>query len=143
MKTKIKTLLGAVLSLLVTFGITHSTATQSDRIVFYGGVIATNVSKGGHTVSYTTNNQIMTMNVDGSDVRQLTTGTTNSIFPAWRPGKTHILFHRAGAVHVIDANGGGLFTVASAPGTVGSDWSPDGSMICYVGDALSPPGPSG
>ena len=43
------------------------------------------------------------------------------------------------ATQVIDANGGGLFTVAASPGTVGSDWSPDGSMICYVGDAAAPP----
>ena len=44
MKTKINTLLGAVLSLLVTFAFTHS-ATAQDRIVFYAPVIATNISK--------------------------------------------------------------------------------------------------
>ncbi len=141
MKTKINTLLGAVLSLLVTFAFTH-TATAQDRIVLYAPVIATNVSKRTQTVSYTTNNQILTMNVDGTDVRQLTTGTENCYFPSWRPGKTHILFHRGTTLYVMDANGGGTFAVATAD-RVGADWSPDGSMICYVGDALSPPGPQG
>lgn len=141
MKTTINSLLRAVLSLLVTCAFTHSAAAQ-ERIVFYAGAITTNSSRGGHVVSYTTNHQIFTMNVDGTDVRQLTTGTTNAIFPSWRPGQTHILFHRAGAVHVMDANGGGLFPVATAYG-VGADWSPDGSMICYVAHSLSPPEPSG
>ena len=141
MKTKINHLLGAALSLLITFASTHSAAAQ-ERIVFYGGAIATNSSRGGQTVSYTTNHQIFTMSMDGTDVRQLTTGPTNSIFPSWRPGQTHILFHRAGALHVMDANGGGSFAVANAYG-VGADWSPDGSMICYVAHSLSPPEPSG
>ncbi len=136
-----KTLFRAALALLVTFGVTRHAA--AERIVFYASAIATNFSRGGQTVSYTTNQQIFTMNVDGTDVRQLTTGSTNSIFPSWRPGQSHILFHRAGAVQVMDANGAGTFTVAPASGTVGSDWSPDGSMICYVSAALSPPGPSG
>src|SRR5262245_13385964 len=142
MKNKINTLLEVALFLLVTFGITHSAAAQQ-RIVFYAPVIATNVSRGGQTISYTTNHQIMTMNVDGTDVRQLTTGPTNSIFPSWRPGRTHLLFHRAGAVQVMDANGAGTFTVTTVRGTVGSDWSPDGKFICYVGNAASPPGPLG
>src|ERR1051325_3062118 len=111
MKTKIKTLMGAVLALLVTFGSTRNAEAQ--RIVLYGPVIATNVSQKTHAVSYTTNHQIMTMNPDGTDVRQLTTGTTNSTFPSWRSGQTHILFHRAGAVYVMDANGAGAFAVAT------------------------------
>src|SRR5438552_251349 len=142
MKTKINTLLGAVLSLLVTFGLTHSAA-ASERIVFYAPVVATNVSQRTHTVSYTTNNQILSMNVDGTDVRQLTTGTENAYFPSWRPGQTHILFHRGDTLYVMDANGGGTFAVATAVFGVGSDWSFDGKMVCYVGNPQSPPGPLG
>jgi Tol biopolymer transport system component len=82
------------------------------------------------------------MEADGSDVRQLTTGTENSFHPSWRPGRTHILFHREGTLNIMDANGRGTFAVATAR-AVGADWSPDGSMLCYVGDALSPPGPAG
>src|SRR5687768_6609226 len=96
----IKTLFGAVISLLVTFGLTHSAAAQ--RIVFYAPVTAT--SQRGQTVTYTTNSQIMTMNVDGTDVRQLTAGTEDSKFPSWRRGQTHILFQRGGTLYVMDAN---------------------------------------
>jgi len=137
MKAKINHLLGAVLSLLVTFGFTDSTAAQD--IVFYAPVIATNVSKRTHTESYTTNNQIMTMSVDGANVRQLTTGTENCFFPSWRPGKTHILFFGGTTLYVTDKDGGGTFAVATAH-VVGADWSQGGDMICYVGDAPSPPG---
>ena len=126
----IKTLLGAVLSLLVTFGITQHAA--AERIVFYAPVIATTVSRGGQRVTYTTNSQIMTMNVDGTDVRQLTTGTEDSKFPAWRPGQAHILFQRGTTLYVMDANGGGTFAVGTFLGP-GADWSPDGKMVCYVG----------
>ena len=142
MKTKINPLLGAVLSLFVTFPFTHRAAAQG-RLVFYAPVIATNVSQKTHTVSYTTNNQIMTMNVDGTDVRQLTSGPTNSFFPRWRPGQTHILFHRGDTLYVMDANGGGTFAVATGVFGVGSDWSNEGGMACYVGNPLSPPGPLG
>jgi Tol biopolymer transport system component len=131
MKTKIKILLGASLFLLITLGLTRSAAAQTDRMVFYTKVIATSVSKRG-VVSYTTNRQVMTMNVDGSDLRQLTTGTQDSVVPSWRPGKTHILFRREGTLLVMDANGAGTFAVATViPGTA-ADWSPDGNRICYV-----------
>jgi Tol biopolymer transport system component len=140
MKTKFN-LLGAVLSLLVIFSLTHSAVAQDDRFVFYAPVVVTNVSHRTG-VSYTTNTQIMTMNVDGSGARQLTTGTEKCGFPRWRPGKTHILFHRGTVLYVMDANGSGTFAVGTARG-VGSDWSPDGRMVCYVGDPLSSPGPAG
>lgn len=141
MKTKINHLLGAALSLLVTFGLVQPAVAQ--RIVFYAPVIATNVSRGGQAVSYTTNNQILTMNVDGTDVRQLTTGTENCYHPSWRPGQTHILFQRGANLYVMGANGAGTFLVAAAPPNVGADWSPDGLAVCYVGHSPSPPGPLG
>lgn len=135
-KTKIHHLLGAVLSLLVTFGFTDRSAAQ-ERIVFYAPVIATNVSRGGHTVSYTTNNQILTMNVDGSEVRQLTSGTQDCYHPSWRPGRTHILYFRKGDpssdLCCMNADGSGAFVVATSTGGAGADWSPDGKMICYPG----------
>lgn len=145
MKTKTNSLLGAALSLLVTFALTQNATAQTPRIVFYAPVIATNVSHKTHSISYTTSNQIMTMNEDGTDVRQLTTGTEDCFFPSWRPGQTHILFHSGntgGTLYVMDKDGGGTFAVTPDVGA-GADWSPDGNFICYVGDAASPPGPNG
>src|SRR5262245_60713861 len=103
MKTKIniiKKLFGAFFSLLVTFALTHSVAAE-DRIVFYAPVIATNVSQRTHTVSYMTNNQILTMDVDGGNVRQLTTGTVNCFQPRWDTGQQHILFFRESDLYVM------------------------------------------
>lgn len=130
MKFLIQSLPGVALALLVTFGSIHHAAAQ-ERIVFYGPVSATNVSKRG-VVSYTTNHQVLTMNVDGTDVRQLTTGTENCVHPAWRPGQTHILFRRGSTLYVMGANGAGMFAVATViPGT-SADWSPEGNRICYL-----------
>ena len=112
MQTKIKTLLGAAFSLLVTFGFTQRTAAQ-ERMVFYAPVVATIVSQKTHTVSYQTNNQIFSMNVDGTNVRQLTTGTENCHFPSWRPGRTHILFFRESDLYIMNADGSGAFAVAT------------------------------
>lgn len=135
MKLITNSLLGAVLALLVTFGFIHRAAAQ-DRIVFYAPVIATNVSKKG-TVSYSTNNQVMTMNADGSDVRQVTSGTQDSYHPSWRPGRTHILFFRKNGTSIdlycMNADGSGAFVVAASTGGSGADWSPAGDQICYPG----------
>ena len=131
-------------SLFLALGMTLGSLASSrgERIVFYAPVTTASVSPKTHITTYTTNNQILTMNVDGSDVRQLTTGTSDCSHPSWQPGQTHILFHSSGILYVIDANGGGKFAVAADRG-VGADWSSDGKMICYVGDPLTPPGPMG
>jgi len=147
MQTKtnnIKALFGAGLLLLALFEFMQSAVAQtgSDLMVFYGPVVATSTSPKSHVVSYTTNHQIFTMSADGTGVRQLTTGTEDSKFPTWRPGKTHILFHRGSNLYVMDNDGGGSFAVAADRG-VGADWSADGKMICYVGNAVSSPGPMG
>jgi len=145
MKTKINHLIRGILPLLLVIGSPYRSAAQTtaQRIVFYAPVVATNMSQKTHTVYYTTNNQILTMNGDGTGVRQLTTGTENCYFPSWRPGQTHILFHRGDTLYVMDANGAGTFALAPDPPNAGSDWSPDGNMVCYVGHSPSPPGPLG
>jgi Tol biopolymer transport system component len=135
MKNKINTLLGAVVSLLVIAGFTDNAAAQGD-IVFYAPVIATNMSKRG-AISYTTNNQVMTMNADGSGLRQLTFGPQDSYHPTWRPGRTHILFFRKNStssdLYCMNSDGSGAFVVAASAGGAGADWSPDGTMVCYPG----------
>ena len=132
MKTKIKTLLGAVLSLLVTFGLTHSAAAQTTaRIAFQERVTV-------KTPKPVTVSQIFSMNPDGSGVAQLTSASASAFNPSWSPGQQYIAFARSNLVWVMDAqgeaNGGRSFPVAATSSIgFGLDWSPDGTMICYKG----------
>jgi len=132
MKTpnRINPLRKTVLLLLAAVGFVHAAAAQ-DRIVCYTKIVSTLVSKRGE-ITASTNRHVMTMNPDGTDPRQLTTGTEDATLPAWRPGKRHILFHRGGTLYVMDANGAGTFAVAAARAGNAADWSPDGMSICYV-----------
>jgi Tol biopolymer transport system component len=131
MKTKMKTLLGAVLSLLVTFGITQSAAAQT-RIAFSSDV----TDRKTHQTSH----EIFSMNSDGSGVVRLTSASGSAAFPAWSRDQRYILFHRATSLEstlyvmeaIGEANGGRTFAVGPASGT-GHDWSPDASMIVFEG----------
>jgi Tol biopolymer transport system component len=128
MKIKINHLLGAALSLLITFGLAHSSMAQvpDPRIVF------------SHQVSH----QICSMNSDGSETVTLTSGYGS--FPAWSFDQRYILFHRAttaeDTIYIMDAlgerNGGRIFPVIhDGGGNTGVDWSPDASMIVFSGTA--------
>jgi len=81
--------------------------------------------------------QIWTMNPDGSDARQVTSGMDRQ--PAWSPDGTTIAFQRTGAsifgdIWLVNANGGGerafvgqhLAGPQEAP-----SWSPDGRLLAF------------
>jgi len=127
MKTKINPLLGAVLSLLVTCGLTLNAIAQT-RITFRAPV-----TDRKNQTSY----QIFSMNPDGSGVTQLT--KSGGAWPSWSSNQKYIAFERAGTIYVMDAakgeiKGGRTFPVVQASGT-GHDWSPDDSAIVYTGTA--------
>ncbi|MBI3849304.1 MAG: PD40 domain-containing protein [Verrucomicrobia bacterium] len=128
-KNKINPLLGAVLSLLVTFAITHR-ATAQTRIAFSAPVT--------DRKTHQTSSQVFSINSDGSGVAQLT--RVEGAFPAWSPDQKYIAFHRAtsleSTIYVMEAKGeikgGRIFAVAPAEGS-GHDWSRDGTMILFTG----------
>jgi Tol biopolymer transport system component len=133
MKTKINHLLGAVISLLVTFGLIYSADGQtatSDRIVFSSVGVASGTSK--HP-TYTPS-QIYSMKPDGSDLRQLTSATVDSNLPAWSSDHNYVLFTRGSVLYVMGAqgefNGAPIFPVA--PAHPRAAWSPDGTQICFT-----------
>lgn len=132
--------------LLATLGSTHLASAQGERIVFYAPV--TETYGKGRNATTETHFQIQSMNVDGSDVRQLTSGREDCYYPTWSPDRSHILYHRGttigwgGEIHIMDADGGNSFFVA-ADDQRSADWSPDGTMVCYVGYPESSPGPRG
>ena len=74
---------------------------------------------------------IYSIRPDGSDRRQLTTGT-GSHSPRWSPNGRRIAFHRAGDLWIMRADGS-----AAHRGTSGSandinpSWSPDGSRLVF------------
>ena len=126
MKTKITTLLGAVLSLLVTFGSTHRVAAQAAQeppILFLAPV--KNVQ------------QIFSMNPDGTGLRQLTKGRAHAYYPARSPDYRYIAFVRSGMLMVMQAIGEPRARVfAVSPSGSGGDWSPDGSSIVFTGKSV-------
>jgi Tol biopolymer transport system component len=119
----INTLLGAVLSLLVTFGLTHSAAAQT-RIALSAPV------KTGQTTY-----QIFSVNPDGSVPTQLT--RYGGAFPAWTQDQRKIAFYRDGTIYVMDAakgemKGGRIFAAVQASGS-GHDWFRGDAAIIYTG----------
>ncbi|HOW63823.1 MAG TPA: hypothetical protein P5186_10985 [Candidatus Paceibacterota bacterium] len=126
MKTTIKTLLGAGLSLLVTFGSTQSAAAQTAQeppILFVAPV--KNVQ------------QIFSMNADGTSLKQLTKGKANAYYPARSPDDRYIAFVRSGMLTVMEAIGEPRARIfAVAPSGSGGDWSPDGLNIVFSGKSV-------
>lgn len=97
--------------------------------------------RGGDRVAYISDQvaryQLWTMNPDGSDQRQLTSGSASS-YPNWSPDGTRIVFERQidrdeAAVFVINADGSGLTQLTPSEGYDGMpSWAPDGSHIIFV-----------
>ena len=129
-----KTPFGAVLPLLVIFGLTNAAMAQTTaRIAFNASVTVQTSVKPPRSATYS---QIFSMNPNGGGVAQLTSASANALAPRWSPGQQYIAFWRNNILWVMEAkgeaNGGRTFAVATA-GLAGSDWSPDGSMLVFRG----------
>jgi len=79
--------------------------------------------------------QVWTMNIDGTDAVQLTSGDDFSVHPDWSPDGTRIAFTRgsqANTVWVMNADGSNQ-TQISPPGIWASfpSWSPEGDQIAF------------
>ncbi len=79
--------------------------------------------------------QVWTMNIDGTDAVQLTSGDDFSMHPDWSPDGTRIAFTRgpqADRVWVMNADGSNQ-TQISPPGIGASfpSWSPEGDQIAF------------
>ena len=87
--------------------------------------------------------QIYLMNVDGTDISQLTEMADGACQPAWSPDGSRLAFtspcrtsraqYPGGSVWLIDADGSDLAPLATAPGgDYDPSWSPDGSQIAFT-----------
>ena len=88
--------------------------------------------------SRTGNNDIFTMNPDGSIPVNLTLDPANDVFPAWSPDGTRITFasdrHERGNldVYVMNADGSGVTQLTDSPGEDrGTSWTSDGELIVF------------
>jgi len=80
---------------------------------------------------------IFTMNLDGSDRRQLTDSPARDQLAAWSPDGRKIAYstYRTGThtLWVMDADGRNQHQVSTSPrGTMAPSWSPDGKQIAYM-----------
>jgi TolB protein len=71
------------------------------------------------------------MNVDGTDLRQVTHGRLDQ-WPAWSPDGTTIAFvHGLDGIWLVDADGGNERQLTTHEEDGPPDWSPDGEWIAF------------
>lgn len=77
--------------------------------------------------------KIHVMNVDGTSIVQLTTGTDSDTTPNWSPDGSQIAFTRGTAVWIMSADGTGIKKLFDA-GSLSAypTWQPDGKKITYI-----------
>jgi hypothetical protein len=84
------------------------------------------------------NRHIWTMESDGSDRRQITTGDVTDFGPRYSPDGTKIAFRRntpSGGIFVVDAaDGSNLHFVPGTDQGYGPSWSPDAQRIAFLND---------
>jgi dipeptidyl aminopeptidase/acylaminoacyl peptidase len=86
-------------------------------------------SSDGRTLAFVCAGSIRTIRRDGTHVRTLATGLTQSGSPTWSPDGSRIAFHAHGSIYVMRLDGSGRTRIVkhgSHP-----DWSPDGTRIAY------------
>ena len=88
------------------------------------------------------NEEIYTMDSDGSNQQRLTFNETRDGWPVWSPNGQQIVFHsnRDGnwEIYVMDADGSNQRNLTRHPGDDGyPDWSPDGKQIAFDSDRFA------
>jgi Tol biopolymer transport system component len=84
-------------------------------------------------------NQILSMNADGTRLKQLTRGSANAYSPSWSPDFRYIAFVRGGRITVMEAKGeprARVFAVCPSWTGNGHDWSADGLSIVFCGSSV-------
>jgi Tol biopolymer transport system component len=107
----------------------------SDDYTDGGGVIAFSSEQNG-------NNDIYTMNIDGSNIQRLTDYPERDGYPAYSPDGTKIAFYayhngmETWSIHLMDADGGNRQRLTNIKGIRHNApvWSPDGTTIMYGAD---------
>ena len=78
------------------------------------------------------NNEIFTMNADGSNQTNISNNVSPEFEPAWSPNGSKIVFRRGIDIYTMNADGTNQTPLTSASGFNGSpSWSPDGTKIAF------------
>lgn len=107
--------------------LTHGTTFFTSRDPTWspdGGRIAFTARRGGQE-------QIYSMNADGSNETNLTNNITYNAWPAWSPDGTRIAYVRDAGIFVMSAYGTNIIHLPNTPGYQPA-WSPDGTKIAFT-----------
>jgi Tol biopolymer transport system component len=76
--------------------------------------------------------QVCVANVDGSNVRMLTSPDTSAFAPKWSPDGKRIAYYTSRSIYVTNPDGSGKTQiVAPDQGSVDMAWSPDSKMLAF------------
>jgi dipeptidyl aminopeptidase/acylaminoacyl peptidase len=79
--------------------------------------------------------QIYVVSIDGSDLKQLTSGERSSSAPRWSPDGKKIAFTTGSQVWVMDSDGDDKEQITKiSTGAAAPVWSPDGKWIAFTSD---------
>ena len=103
------------------------------------------LSPDGRTVAFTSGSvdkqanrvitQIYTINIDGSNLKQITTGDKSHSSPRWSPDGKRLAFVTGGQIWTMEPDGDDREQITKvSTGAGGPVWSPDGRWIAFVSD---------
>ena len=133
----------AALALLLTTGVAHANRPDNPGsppppAELNGRYLITAVGSTANPNAGRLNWDLFSVNLDGSDLRQLTDSPLEDEIGAWSPDGTQIAYmsYRTGtnSIWVMDADGGHQTPVATTlgRGVMAPSWSPDGRQLAYM-----------